>query len=484
MCPIGHRRRGIFGHCLRLHFGLWPLRRLYWAALLGQSPLSSSLSSLLASSTSLVTVASDATRPRLGSLSADACGSAGPSLATVSKADFQPASPSSQHISGSALSLTILGIFEYEIPIDDSAALVLLRDEFLPINPHFSSTLVRDEKGRRRWKRVDVRLKDHMEVPFFPPGLSPKEYDVHLQDYLSIIALEQLPDERPLWEVHVIKYPTSDALGTAVFKLHHALGDGFSLMGALFSCLKRADDPSLPLTFPSSSSSSSSATKAAATKKKKKSCIRLCDKIVAGCWYTVSDFVSSVLHSTSLEDDRTAVRSGVLRVEFEPVSISTVAFSLSRISEIKLKVGTDGQKLRERGRHVEKNGWGNHFTFLPVPIPSNSKDAGKESTPLAYIAKARKTIKRKRNSLAVYLTGMLLETLRKVRGPEPGCMDGCSRYIHSTLKNTSIAISHVVGPMEQMAMAGHPVKGLYFAVLTAPQVNNKDSDHGLYVPKR
>ncbi|KAL5992701.1 hypothetical protein ACLOJK_013620 [Asimina triloba] len=172
-----------------------------------------------------------------------------------------------------------------------------------------------------------------MQVPFFPPGLSPKEYDVHLQDYLSNIALEKLPDERPLWEVHVIKYPTSDALGTAVFKLHHALGDGFSLMGALFSCLKRADDPSLPLTFPSSSSSSS-ATKAAATKKKKKSCIRLCDKIVAGCWYTVSDFVSSVPHSTSLEVDRTAVRSGVPRVEFEPVSISTVAFSLSRISEI------------------------------------------------------------------------------------------------------------------------------------------------------
>ncbi|KAL5992707.1 hypothetical protein ACLOJK_013626 [Asimina triloba] len=334
------------------------------------------------------------------------------------------------HISGSALSLTILGIFESEIPIDDSAALVLLRDEFLPINPRFSSTLVRDEKGRRRWKRVDVRLEDHMQVPVFPPGLSPKEYDVHLQDYLSNIALEKFPMSVPCGKF------------------------------------------------------TSSTTKAAATKKKKKSCIRLCDKIVAGCWYTVSDFVSSVLHSTSLEDDRMAVRSGVLRVEFEPVSISTVAFSLSRISEIKLKVGTDGQKLRERGRHVEKNGWGNHFTFLPVPIPSNSKDAGKESTPLAYIAKARKTIKRKRNSLAVYLTGMLLETLRKVRGPEPGCMDGCSRYIHSTLKNTSIAISHVVGPMEQMAMAGHPVKGLYFAVLTAPQVNNKDSDHGLYVPKR
>ncbi|KAL5992700.1 hypothetical protein ACLOJK_013619 [Asimina triloba] len=400
--------------------------------------------------------------------------------------DFQPASPSSHYISSSTLSLTILAVFETEIPIPNSAALVLLRDHFLPINPRFSSILVGDDE-EKGWKRVQVRLEEHVKVPCFPPGLSPQEYDVHLQDYLSKVALEQLPNDRPLWEVHIITYPTSDAPGTFVFKLHHALGDGFSLMGALFSCLRRADDPSLPLTFPSSS-----ATKTAAATASKKSYVRTCIKkassVAVGCWYTVSDLVSSVLHSTLLEDDRTAVRSGVPRVEFEPVSISTVTFSLSRIVEIKLKaVGQRMMGSKRSGNFTErttasvllntrmvksyqsvedmlkKNTWGNHLTFLRVPIPSNSKDPHHEN-PLAFIAKAKKIIKRQRNSLAIYLTGILLETMRRIRGHE-----AVSRYIHSTLKKSSTAISHMVGPMEKMAIAGYPLKGLYFAVLGSPQ---------------
>ncbi|QHO09289.1 O-acyltransferase [Arachis hypogaea] len=62
--------------------------------------------------------------------------------------------------------------------------------------------------------------------------------------------MEELPQSKPLWEVHIVNSPTSDAHGSVIFKLHHALGDGYSLMGALLSCLQRADDPSLPLSFP------------------------------------------------------------------------------------------------------------------------------------------------------------------------------------------------------------------------------------------
>ncbi|CAL9018517.1 unnamed protein product, partial [Prunus brigantina] len=51
---------------------------------------------------------------------------------------------------------------------------------------------------------------------------------------------EKLPQNRPLWEIHILKYPTSHAAGTLIFKLHHALGAGYSLMGALLSCLQNA----------------------------------------------------------------------------------------------------------------------------------------------------------------------------------------------------------------------------------------------------
>ncbi|XP_058089043.1 wax ester synthase/diacylglycerol acyltransferase 4-like [Magnolia sinica] len=417
----------------------------------------------------------------------------------LAEEEFQPASPSSEYLNSSILSLTILAIFESEIPIDDSATITLLRDQFLPINTRFSSILVRDDKGRQGWKRVHVRLEDHVKVPCFPTGLPPNAYDGYVQDYLSKIALDQLPKNRPLWEIHMIKYPTSDAPGTIVFKLHHALGDGFSLMGALFSCLKRADNPSLPLTFPSYSSKMGS-------ERSRGMILHMCNKIsniVAGCWYTASDFVSSVLHSTLLEDDRTVIRSGTPQVEFEPISISTVTFSLDRVREIKSNIAgtvndvvvgvifhaiqlykkkmvgdrSDGGErmtalvlLNTRmingyqsvNDMLSQKTWGNHFTFLPMPIPC-CKDTGNEN-PLTFINKAKKTIKRKKNSLAVYLTGRLLDTLRRIRGPK-----AVSHYTHSTLKNTSITISHMVGPLEKLAIGGHPVKGLYFTVVGVPQ---------------
>ncbi|KAJ0054388.1 hypothetical protein Pint_02268 [Pistacia integerrima] len=70
----------------------------------------------------------------------------------------------------------------------------------------------------------------------------------------------------------------------------------------------------------------------------------------------------------------------------------------------------------------------------------------------------------KKNSLAVYLTGQLLEILKKVRGPE-----AAASYIHGTITNSSVGITKVMGPIEKMTLANRPVKGLYFTVAGAPQ---------------
>lgn len=56
----------------------------------------------------------------------------------------EAASPSAQFLNSSVLSLTILGVIEFEIPIQatDSLVLSLLKDVFVPINPRFSSIMV------------------------------------------------------------------------------------------------------------------------------------------------------------------------------------------------------------------------------------------------------------------------------------------------------------------------------------------------------
>jgi hypothetical protein len=70
-----------------------------------------------------------------------------------------------------------------------------------------------DPKGDRQWKRVEVKLEEHVNVPIFPAGLSPTSYDAYLDDYLSKVAMDQFPQSKPLWEVHIFKYPTSNAAG-------------------------------------------------------------------------------------------------------------------------------------------------------------------------------------------------------------------------------------------------------------------------------
>lgn len=194
-----------------------------------------------------------------------------------------------------------------------------------------SSNQVRDDNGAQQWKRVEVKLEDHVHIPIFPDGL--ESYDDQVTDYLSKISLDQFPQDRPLWNMHIIKYPTSNAAGMLVFKLHHALGDGFSLMTILFSCLQRADDPSLPLTFPSSTPK---------PEPQRNGVMRTVGKVlfaVSALVNTVSDFGFSLLKSNVWEDDRSPVRSGTAGVEFMPITIATLEFSLDEIRKIKTKLG-------------------------------------------------------------------------------------------------------------------------------------------------
>lgn len=193
-------------------------------------------------------------------------------------------------------------------------------------------TQVTNEDGEQRWKRVEVRPEDHVTVPVFAAGMSPEFYDKCLDDYLSKIATEHLPQSRPMWEIHIIKYPTSHAASNVIFKLHHSLGDGFSLMGALLSCLQRADNPSLPLTFPSIQSHTNK-------DGKNFSMCRTVHKFFSTVYNSASDFSSSIIKSCLIEDDKTPIRSGQHGVEFLPAGIETMTFSLDHIKQIKSKLG-------------------------------------------------------------------------------------------------------------------------------------------------
>ncbi|XP_027172134.1 O-acyltransferase WSD1-like [Coffea eugenioides] len=243
---------------------------------------------------------------------------------------LEPVSPTGQYMRSSALSLSIIGVMELEIPMAESIAIQLVKDLFLPINPRFSSImkLIAGEDGQKKWKRVEVNINEHVNFPKFPQGMSPDYYDDCLSNYLSKLGMEDFPPERPLWEIHVMNYPTTNAASNIVFKLHHALGDGYSFVGALLSCLKRSDNPSLPLTFPSLQSK---------TKFNTASTTFLPD-VLSRAFNTIYYFGYGVLKGFLLRDDHSSIRSDDEGVLFRPLTMTTMEFSLDQFKQIKAKL--------------------------------------------------------------------------------------------------------------------------------------------------
>lgn len=55
---------------------------------------------------------------------------------------FVPVSPNGQCLTTSAFTLTVLAVFEFQVPIHDLQTISMLETLFLPINYRFSSVLV------------------------------------------------------------------------------------------------------------------------------------------------------------------------------------------------------------------------------------------------------------------------------------------------------------------------------------------------------
>ena len=52
-------------------------------------------------------------------------------------------------------------------------------------------------------------------------------------------------------------------------------------------------------------------------------------------------------------------------------------------------------------------------------------------------------------------------------------LQAAARFMHRTMRNSSMMISHVIGPEEKVALDNHPIKSLYFLGGGLPQVKLK-----------
>ncbi|KAI9093302.1 hypothetical protein K1719_027316 [Acacia pycnantha] len=396
----------------------------------------------------------------------------------------EPVSPMGQLLDCSDIfCFYIFAFLEFEIPIGDVLPSLADLQTFLA-NPRLTSIMVRDEKGVKRWKQVQVTLEDHIVRPeLFSSDMTIELCTERFNEYVSNIAMEELPRSKPLWQFHIITNP----INTIIVKLHHSIiGDGYTLMSILLSCLKRADDPSLPLIFPSLKSSK--------VKLSNQTCLRRFPSFISSIFHSVAEFGWSLLKSSWVEDDISPIRSKNEGVEFRPAAIHHITFSLQHIKEIKSKLGVtvndvisgtilygirlymrdidnesktknctlltfmstrEAERYRTAKDMQESKGkdrMGNQAIYLHVSIPKLNETL--ISDPLQFVWKVHRQIKRKRRSFAPVLIKKLL---------------GVAKRFFRTFRNTSAAVSNIVGPVDQMAFQNYPIKSFYFTASGLPQ---------------
>lgn len=60
--------------------------------------------------------------------------------------------------------------------------------------------------------------------------------------------------------------------------------------------------------------------------------------------------------------------------------------------------------------------------------------------------------------------------LKKTSSIDINLLQAVAKHIYGTLRNSSVVVSNLVGPIEPMVLANHPVKGLYFTMTGGPEV--------------
>ncbi|KAK9136078.1 hypothetical protein Syun_015408 [Stephania yunnanensis] len=375
----------------------------------------------------------------------------------ISSPLLPPLSPISSALATSPfLSQTVVPVFSFEVPIHESKVIELLRNVIIPLNDRLTSVVHIDKKGVPRWKKIDfIKVEDHIVVVTFPPNLSRQEYDIKLRDYVSKVGREGFPhyETKPLWEVHVVKYSNNsrhDSInsgGAVIFRISHAMGDGYSFLSLVFNGFKRADDPSLPLTVPGGASRIINIKEGFGSK---------CRRTAMKGFNSVPSVAKILMAGSCLGDDKSVVRSGRPRVELEPIDILSINYPLDVIKQVKSKLqtsvndaitgiihyaihlyksrkapnsGSDSKRMttlamlnmrmilkgyKDINEMLKAGTWGNHSTYLKVPIPNVSPNQNVD--PLYFIFAAKKNMKRMKNSFVPQLTFPVINTMKRFKG--------------------------------------------------------------------
>uniref|UniRef100_F6HQ90 Uncharacterized protein n=3 Tax=Vitis vinifera TaxID=29760 RepID=F6HQ90_VITVI len=363
-----------------------------------------------------------------------------------------------------------------ENPFDVDALKKEITNSMMLKHPRFCSLMVRDRHGREYWRKTEIDIDRHIII--LNDSLDGDNDEDAVNGYLADLSVSSpLSTDKPLWEIHLLT-----AHKCAVVRIHHALGDGISLMSLLLACFRRSDCPDQ---LPTMGSSSQPKPRNSRRRNRLRELLNI-------AWFTLVFVVEFILRSLWVKDRKTTI-SGGAGVELWPRKLTTAKFLLDDMKTVKNAIpnGTindvlfgvisaglsryldhrapnklrEGiqmtgvamvnlrkqpglQEMAELMQSKAGSRWGNKFGMLLLPVYYHKGLVG----PLDYIKKAKTMIDRKKQSLEAYFSYKIGYFVMNFLGSKIACV-----LNYRIVCNTTFTISNVLGPGEEITIVGNPV---------------------------
>lgn len=236
----------------------------------------------------------------------------------------QPLSPTGRLLTQPESDQVINCIMVGKNPIALDNLKTVIYDSIMLKHPRFCSLMVRDHSGREHWRRTEVDVDRHLIIHRGRLSDDPAVSDDDaVNDYVANLTFSSpLSEDKPLWEIHILA-----AHKAVVFRVHHALGDGISLMSMLLSYCRRADDTAqMPTVGGGGGGGASIAWR--------RWSVWMVLKVL---WFTFAYVLEFVLRVAWVRDKRTSV-SGGSGVELWPRRLATASFRLEDMKTVKRAV--------------------------------------------------------------------------------------------------------------------------------------------------
>ncbi|KAK8558622.1 hypothetical protein V6N12_041923 [Hibiscus sabdariffa] len=179
-----------------------------------------------------------------------------------------------------------------------------------------------------------------------------------------------------------------------------------------------------------------------------------------------------------LLDDMKVVKRAVPDTTINDVLLGVVSSGLSRyldhrtpnalreglrmtgVAMVNIRAQPGLQDLSELMKNKSEARWGNKFGVILLPV--YYKRSGND--PLEHLKRAKATVDKKKHSLEAILSYWIGDLVMSSLGAKYACM-----LNYKLLCNTTFTISNVVGPLEEISLAGNPLSSIKVTTSSLPQ---------------